>query len=107
MNWHWLVSYFFAGVFIENAVPHFVSGVTGRAFQSPFAKPPGQGLSSSKVNVVWGVFNMAVAYVLLARVGVFDWHSTVDVCALGLGLLLKGLGSAHHFGKFHGGNTPS
>jgi hypothetical protein len=39
---HYL-SYFFGGVFLTNAVPHFVSGVMGRPFQSPFAKPPGQG----------------------------------------------------------------
>jgi len=31
MNWLWLVSYFFAGAFTESAVPHFVSGVMGRA----------------------------------------------------------------------------
>ncbi len=47
MNWLWLLSYFFAGVFAANAIPHFVSGMTGRPFQSPFAKPPGKGLSSS------------------------------------------------------------
>ena len=36
------ISYFFAGAFLANAVPHFVSGVMGRVFQSPFAKPPGR-----------------------------------------------------------------
>jgi hypothetical protein len=45
MNWLWLVSYFFGGIFLTNAIPHFVSGMMGRSFQSPFAKPPGQGLS--------------------------------------------------------------
>ena len=52
MNWHHLVSYFFGGVFLANAVPHLVSGMMGRPFQSPFAKPPGQGFSSSTVNVL-------------------------------------------------------
>ncbi len=107
MNWLWLVAYFFAGVFTENAVPHFVSGVQGRAFQSPFAKPPGQGLSSSKVNVIWGVVNLAVAYGLIAHVGAFHWRDPSHAAAFGLGLLLKGLGSAHHFGRFHGGNRPT
>jgi hypothetical protein len=106
MNWLWLVSYFFAGAFAENAIPHFVSGVMGRAFQSPFAKPPGRGLSSSKVNVVWGFANIVVAYLLVAQVGSFDWRTTNHVVAFGLGLLLKGIGSAHQFGKFNGGNTP-
>jgi hypothetical protein len=100
------VSYFFGGAFTENAIPHFASGVQGRAFQSPFSKPPGVGLSSSKVNVVWGVFNAAVAYLLVVRVGAFDSRNTAHVVAFGLGLLLKSLGSAHHFGKFHGGNAP-
>ena len=35
------VSYLFGGAFMANGVPHFVSGVTGRPFQSPFAKPSG------------------------------------------------------------------
>ena len=107
MPWIWLISYFFGGVFAENAIPHLVSGLTGRAFQSPFAKPPGKGLSSSKVNVLWGVTNLAIAYLFVARVGAFDWKATLDVCAFGLGFLLKGMGSAHHFGKFHGGNSPT
>ncbi len=50
----------FGGAFLANALPHFVSGVMGRAFQSPFAKPPGEGLSSSTVNVLWGFLNGAI-----------------------------------------------
>ncbi len=107
MHWLWLVSWFFGGAFTENAVPHFVSGVMGRAFQSPFAKPPGKGLSSSTVNVIWGVVNLVVAYLLVVRVGEFDLKATGHVAAFGLGLLLKGIGSAKHFGKFHGGNAPT
>ena len=53
MNWAHLVSYFFGGMFLANAVPHCVSGLQGRAFQTPFAKPPGEGLSSSTVNICW------------------------------------------------------
>ena len=106
MNWLWLVSYFFAGVFASNAIPHLVSGVMGRAFQTPFAKPPGKGLSSSIINVLWGFVNMAVAYLLTAHVGSFQWQTTSHILVLGLGFLLKSLGSAHYFGKFHGGKMP-
>ncbi len=106
MQWLDYVSYFFGGAFLSNAVPHFVSGVMGRPFQSPFAKPPGEGLSSSTVNVLWGFFNLAVGYVLICRVGNFDLRSTADVVALGLGILLVGLLSARLFGRFHGGNSP-
>lgn len=107
MNWLHLLSYFFGGVFLANAVPHFVSGTLGRPFQSPFAKPPGEGLSSSTVNVCWGVFNGAVGYILIWRVGDFDLKSTPDVVAAGLGALLISLFAARHFGRFHGGHPKS
>jgi hypothetical protein len=106
MEWLQLVSYFFGGVFLINAVRHLVSGVKGEPFQSPFAKPPGQGLSSSTVNVLWGFFNIVVGYVLICRVGDFDLRSTSDAVALGLGVLALSLPMARHFGRFHGGNTP-
>ena len=106
MEWLDYVSYFFGGAFLTNAVPHFVNGVMGRPFQSPFAKPPGEGLSSSTVNVLWGFFNLAVGYVLTCRVGNFDLRSTAHVVALGLGALLLGLMCARLFGRFHGGNSP-
>ena len=105
MNWLHLVSYFFGGVFMANAIPHFVSGMMGRPFQSPFAKPPGEGLSSSTVNLLWGFFNTVVGYLLVLRVGNFDLRSTSDVLALAVGALLISLFSARHFGQFHGGNA--
>ncbi len=104
MNWLHLVSYFFGGIFLANAVPHCVSGMTGRPFQSPFARPPGQGLSSSTVNVLWGFFNAVVGYVLVLRVGNFDVRSTSHVLVFAVGALLISLHAARHFGQFHGGN---
>ena len=106
MQWLPPLAYFFGGAFLTNAVPHFVSGVMGMPFQSPFAKPPGQGLSSSTVNVLWGFFNIAVFYVLVCRVGDFDLRNTADAVAFGLGMLLMGLFAARQFGRFHGGNAP-
>ena len=105
MEWLLGISYFFGGCFLSNAIPHFVSGAMGRPFQSPFAKPPGQGLSSSTVNVLWGVFNFAISYILVCRVGEFSLRSTTDVAVLGLGFLLMGLLVARHFGRFHGGHS--
>ena len=106
MNWLHLVSYFFGGMFLTNAIPHFVSGIMGEPFQSPFAKPSGKGLSSSTVNVLWGFFNAVVGYLLVVRVGNFDLRSISDVLALAFGALLISLFSARHFGQFHGGNSP-
>jgi hypothetical protein len=98
------VSYFFGGAFLTKAVPHFVSGVLGRSFQSPFARPPGKGLSSSTVNALWGSFNIAVGYLLIVRVGTFDLRSTNDVLASGLGGVIMAVTMARSFGRFHGGN---
>jgi hypothetical protein len=106
MEWSHCLAFFFGGAFLTNAIPHFVSGVMGRAFQSPFAKPRGEGLSSSTVNVLWGSFNLAVAYLLICRVGHFDMQAIDHVVALGLGVLLMGIVTARLFGRFHGGNLP-
>ena len=106
MPWHHDLAYFFGGAFLTNAIPHFVSGVMGRPFQSPFAKPSGVGLSSSTLNAVWGFFNLVVGYLLICRVGDFDLRDTADVVAAGLGALLISLFMARHFGRFHGGNAP-
>ena len=106
MNWLHLVSYFFGGMFLANAVPHFVSGTMGKPFQTPFAKPPGEGLSSSTVNVLWGFVNLVFAYLLLLRVGHFDLRSIACIAPSAAGVLLISLFLARHFGQFHGGNTP-
>ncbi|MDH7640041.1 hypothetical protein [Sphingomonas oryzagri] len=105
MTWLHLLSWFFGGLFLMNAVPHVVSGATGRPFQSPFATPPGEGLSSSTVNMLWGLFNLAVAYGLICHVGAFDPRALPDAAATGLGMVAIGLFSARHFGRFHGGDV--
>ena len=106
MHWLPLVSYFFGGAFLANAVPHFVSGTMGRPLQSPFAKPPGEGLSSSTVNVLWGLLNFVIGYLLVLHVGSFDARSMIHIASLAIGALSISLGLARHFGKFHGGNAP-
>ncbi len=106
MPWLALLSYFVGGAFLANAIPHLVSGTMGKPFQSPFAKPPGKGLSSSIVNVLWGFFNIVLGYVLVFRVGDFGLRDTSDVVALGSGVLLMALLLARQFGRFHGGNAP-
>ncbi|MGP8233260.1 MAG: hypothetical protein ACLQL2_11460 [Methylovirgula sp.] len=107
MDWLHDAAYLFGGAFLANAVPHFVSGMMGWPFQSPFAKPSGQGLSSSTVNVLWGFANFVVAYLLIARVGSFDLRAGDHVIAVGVGVLLIGVMSARLFGRFHGGNSPT
>jgi hypothetical protein len=106
LNWTNTISYFFGGAFLVNAIQHIVSGVLGRAFQTPFAKPPGKGFSSSSVNVLWGFFNVMVAYLLIVQVGDFNLRSLPDVLAMGTGSFLIALFSAYNFGKLYGGNSP-
>lgn len=103
-RWYHLVAYFFGGVFLANTIPHLVNGMSGNPFQSPFATPPGKGLSSSTVNVVWGMFNLAVSYLLIVRVGRFDLRRTWHVLFVGLGAFVIALQLARHFGELHGGN---
>lgn len=107
MPWLHYVSYFFGGVFCANSIPHLVSGMMGRAFQSPFAKPPGKGLSSSTVNVLWGAFNLAVGYGLILHVGTFELRDPGQAAVVGAGALAISVQLARHFGQFHGGNSPA
>lgn len=89
---------FLAGAFLLNCVPHLASGLRGEPHPTPFAKPPGEGLSSPRVNFVWGSANLA-AGVALWRAGwpqVTDGWVAIGVAAvgwLGLGWYLAG-----HFG---------
>ena len=103
MRWYHYLAYFFGGAFLANALPHLGNGVSGHAFQSPFASPLGVGLSSSVVNVLWGLFNVAVGYLLVCRVGNFNLRKTQHVLALGTGVLIISVMAALTFGKLHGG----
>jgi len=104
MHWYFYVAYFFAGAFFVNAVPHFVCGVCGRSFPTPFASPPGRGLSSPMVNVLWGAFNALVGYVLVCHVGDFHIRRPWDALVSGAGSLLMAVMLARVFGRSFSGN---
>lgn len=101
MAWAHFAAYLFGGVFLANFVPHFVSGVHGRMLPTPFASPPFQGLSSPRVNVLWGLCNLAMAYGLLAHVGTFDARRALDALAFGLGFTSMSLKLARALGAVH------
>ena len=65
MPWYVYVLQFVSGLLLANGVPHFVQGVSGHRFQSPFASPPGVGESSPLVNVLWGFANLAAGFAIL------------------------------------------
>ena len=105
MQWYVYLAWFFAGAFLANAIPHFVSGVQGRGFPSPFASPPGKGESSSAINVIWGTANAVVGYLLLFRVGVFSPHSLHQILVVGIGGFLMSLMLSRGFGEIYGGTA--
>jgi len=67
MEWYNYLAAFFAGAFLANSIPHFIHGISGDKFPTPFAKPPGKGLSPAYINVLWAAFNIIVGYLLLVH----------------------------------------
>lgn len=102
MAWYVYLAHFTAGLFLANGVPHFVNGISGKRFQSPFASPPGVGESSPLVNVIWGMVNFVIGYVLLYAVRDFVLGLSLDVLMVGLGAFVTAVGLARHFGRVRG-----
>ena len=78
MQWYHYFGGFWAGMFLANFVPHFIKGIAGDPFPTPFAKPPGKGLSSPLVNVLWALFNLVAGY-LLFRFGKVSADNSLSV----------------------------
>ncbi len=89
-----LVAHIFGVAALINSVPHIVHGLSGDPFPTPFARPPGIGLSRPEVNVVWGAINLGVAWGLLAlgdlRIGATLEGAVLCAVALAVGLALAG-----------------
>jgi hypothetical protein len=96
MEWYHYFSGFWAGMFLTNSLPHFVKGISGDAFPTPFAKPPGKGLSSPMVNTVWGLFNLAVGF-LLFRVGKVSVDDNLSVIIFFAGMVCISIVCAKNF----------
>jgi len=86
MKWYHYVAAFFAGAFLANVVPHFIHGVSGDFFPTPFATPPGIGLSSPTTNVLWACFNLLVGFILL-RVSKTSVQNKLSMLVLFLGVV--------------------
>jgi len=100
-KWYHYVAAFAAALFLTNTIPHFVKGICGDRFPTPFADPPGRGLSDPLTNMMWALFNLALGYVLL-RVSRFSWRDTVMAVVFLLGVAFTGLMLSTHFA----GKTP-
>ena len=87
MNWYHYIAGFFAGGFLTNAVPHFVNGISGNFFPTPFANPPGHGLSSPLTNVLWALFNLILGF-LLFRVSKINSKRKLGMFLFFVGIIL-------------------
>jgi len=99
VNWYDYIACFFGGVFLANVVPHFVHGISGDRFPTPFSRPPGKGLSSPTVNVVWALLNLVIGYVL-SRVGRV-WSGDAGLIIFFAGIAMISLISSVRFAKKH------
>lgn len=94
------IACFFSGLFLANAVPHFVHGISGDRFPTPFAHPPGKGLSSPIVNVVWALANLVLGYILF-RVGRVASGGDTALLIFFLGVAAISTFSSLHFQAKH------
>ena len=85
LKWYHYLAAFFSGAFLANCVPHFIHGISGDAFPTPFADPPGKGLSSPLTNVLWALFNLLTGYLLL-RAGRLKAGTTSALIVFFLGI---------------------
>jgi len=102
MTWPGTIACFFAGALLANVVPHFVHGISGDRFPTPFAKPPGKGLSSPTVNVLWALANLAAGGMLL-RAGRAADGGMPALLACFAGVALLAIFSSVRFAGKHSG----
>ncbi len=100
MNWFNYFACFFSGIIFTNAFPHFVYGICGDRFPTPFAHPPGRGLSSPTVNVLWALLNMVVGYALF-RVGKVSTGGDFALALFFAALVLTSVLGSVHFANRH------
>jgi small-conductance mechanosensitive channel len=98
--WYDYIASFFAGMFLANAVPHFVHGISGDRFPTPFSKPPGKGLSSPTMNVVWALFNLVIGYFLF-QVGKISSGERLTLLVFFAGIVVIGIMGSRNFATKH------
>ncbi len=86
-----------AGALLCNAIPHLASGLRGEAFPTPFAGPPGKGLSSPLLNFLWGAANLSLGVYLMPWLDMTD--PRLGRIALAVGFFTTGCLLAVHFGR--------
>lgn len=100
--WFYLVA-IFAPLFLVNGTPHFVQGLSGNRFPSPFSGGPGTGDEPWR-NVLWGAGNLIVGGLLLwlVRDGLSNPVLVIEMLVVGVagGALLGHMfGHPERFGR--------
>ena len=90
MPWYDYLMCFFGGAFTANFAPHFVRGITGTEFPTPFAKPPGRGMSSPTLNILWALANL-IAGLLLLQYGAFSFGNRKLLVTVLVGLAIMAI----------------
>jgi hypothetical protein len=98
MKWYHYLACFFAGAFLANVIPHYVNGVSGDPFPTPFANPPGKGLSSPTVNVIWALGNLVVGYILF-KVGKVSAANKWSLAVFLVGIACLSIQLSMHFAE--------
>ena len=98
LQWYNYLAAFFSGVFLTNAVHHFIHGISGDKFPTPFSKPPGKGLSSPVVNTLWACFNLLIGYILF-RVSEVSSNDEILLSVFFIGIVSISVFSSNAFSK--------
>ena len=104
MDFLTLLGNFFAGAFLCNSIPHLAAGLRGEPFPTPFAKPPGQGLSSPITNALWGSLNFFLGWGCLHAAPV-EFGLNVKFALFAVAFVGMAIFTASHFGKVRAGRT--
>lgn len=89
-----LILGFLAGLLAANGAVHFVRGITGHKYPTPFSKP-----GSAVENVAWGWLNF-VAAVLLWHLAPMRHHPRAAFLAVAIGLLFASVALADRGSKY-------
>ena len=82
--WFYLIA-LIAPVLLTNGIPHFIQGISGKPFPSPFSGGPGTEDTPVR-NVLWGAGNLIVGGALLwtIREGLSDLLLVLELLVVGV-----------------------
>jgi len=96
MKWYNYLACFFFGIFLVNSLPHFFYGISGDYLPTPFANPPGKGLSSPIINLIWGYCNILIS-LLLFKVSKITFKDKWAIVLFLIGFVLMSIGMSLSF----------